>query len=48
MSNQIDLNDLEDLKPLKNQDLDTVSVDSSNIKVPKYYNFFTLQKIEAK
>lgn len=43
MSNQIDLNDLEDLKPLKNQDLDTVSVDSSNIKVPKYYNFFTLK-----
>ena len=24
MSNQINLNDLEDLKPLKNQDLDTV------------------------
>ena len=43
MSNQIDLNDLEDLKPLKNQDLDTVSVDSSNIKVPKYYNFFALK-----
>ena len=31
MSNQIDLNDLEDLKPLKNQDLDTVYIDSSNI-----------------
>ena len=40
---QINLNEFEDLKPLKNQDLDTVSVDSSNIKVPKYYNFFALK-----
>ena len=43
MSNQINLNEFEDLKTQKNQDLDTVSVDSSNIKVPKYYNFFTLK-----
>ena len=40
---QINLTEFEDLKPLKNQDLDTVSVDSSNIKVPKYYNFFALK-----
>ena len=43
IEDQINLNEFEDLKPLKNQDLDTVSVDSSNIKVPKYYNFFALK-----
>ena len=44
---QINLNEFKDLKPLKNQDLDTVSVDSSNIKVPKYYNFFA-RKLKEK
>lgn len=44
---QINLNEFENLKPLKNQDLDTVSVDSSNIKVPKYYNFFA-RKLKEK
>ena len=42
MSNQspqnLELPDLSDLKPLQDQNLN--GVDASNVKVPKYYNYF--------